>query len=318
MHVRTYCHHRRRPGGRAGGPEPARRRLPRAHSPWWATRPIRPISARLCPRPICWAHLRANGCSSKADDFYREAGCELLLNTQRHGDPPRGKDRGRSATGAALSYDKLLLATGTRVRKLKCPGADLPGMHYLRDIADVDGLQDAFKPGTRIAIVGGGYIGLEVAAVAAKRGLDVTVFEAHGPADGRALSPSRCRISIAAEHEKAGVRLKLRHRRRRLRRQGKVEARARGRQSLIPPIWCWWASAWCPMTNSPPPPVLAAATALWWTSNAMTGDPAIFAAGDCTRHHRPRRHGDPAGMRAERHRPGQACGAGDGGQAQDL
>ena len=86
--------------------------------------------------------------------------------------------------GRTLSYDKLLLATGTRVRKLKCPGADLPGIHYLRDIADVDGLQAVFKPGKRIAIVGGGYIGLEVAAVGAKRGLDVTVFESDGPADG--------------------------------------------------------------------------------------------------------------------------------------
>ena len=70
------------------------------------------------------------------------------------------------------------------MRKLSCPGAELPGIHYLRDIADVDGLQAAFRPGARIAIVGGGYIGLEVAAVGAKRGLDVTVFEAAGPADG--------------------------------------------------------------------------------------------------------------------------------------
>ena len=52
------------------------------------------------------------------------------------------------------------------MRKLRCPGADLPGVHYLRDIADVDGLQAVFQAGKRIAIVGGGYIGLEVAAVA--------------------------------------------------------------------------------------------------------------------------------------------------------
>ena len=61
-------------------------------------------------------------------------------------------------------------------------------MHYLRDIADVDGLQEVFKPGARIAIVGGGYIGLEVAAVGAKRGLEVTVFEAADRLMARAVS----------------------------------------------------------------------------------------------------------------------------------
>ena len=82
------------------------------------------------------------------------------------------------------------MATGTRVRKLSCPGADLPGVHYLRDIADVDGLASAFQPGARLAIVGGGYIGLEVAAVAAKRGLGVTVFEAMDRLMARAVTSS--------------------------------------------------------------------------------------------------------------------------------
>ena len=49
--------------------------------------------------------------------------------------------------GRKLAYDKLLLATGARVRKLRCPGADLPGMHYLKTIADVDGLQAVFTAG---------------------------------------------------------------------------------------------------------------------------------------------------------------------------
>ena len=56
------------------------------------------------------------------------------------------------------------------MRKLSLSGRRSAGIHYLRDIADVDALQAAFRPGARIAIVGGGYIGLEVAAVGAKRG----------------------------------------------------------------------------------------------------------------------------------------------------
>jgi 3-phenylpropionate/trans-cinnamate dioxygenase ferredoxin reductase component len=131
--------------------------------------------------------------------------------------------------GRRLAYDKLLLATGTRVRKLNCPGADLPGVHYLHDIADVDGLQEGFPvPGKRIAIVGGGYIGLEVAAVGAKRGLDVTVFEAMDRLMARSVSPPVSDF-FAAEHEKAGVKLKLRTGVEAIegRRQGRTGARRR-------------------------------------------------------------------------------------------
>ncbi len=119
----------------------------------------------------------------KPDAFYEEAGCELILSTTAQA-IHRADRTVELADGRLLAYDKLLLATGARCCKLKCPGADLPGIHYLKTIADVDGLQAVFQSGKRIAIVGGGYIGLEVAAVGAKRGLDVTVFEGDGPADG--------------------------------------------------------------------------------------------------------------------------------------
>ena len=79
--------------------------------------------------------------------------------------------------GETLAYDKLLLATGARARRLDIAGGDLPGVHYLRTIADVDAIKEALQAGRRIAIVGGGYIGLEVAAVAAQLGLSATVLE---------------------------------------------------------------------------------------------------------------------------------------------
>ncbi len=79
--------------------------------------------------------------------------------------------------GTRIGYDALLLATGARPRRLATPGSGLPGIHYLRTIADVDAIKADFEPGRRLAIVGGGYIGLEVAAVAIKAGLHVTVLE---------------------------------------------------------------------------------------------------------------------------------------------
>jgi 3-phenylpropionate/trans-cinnamate dioxygenase ferredoxin reductase subunit len=81
-------------------------------------------------------------------------------------------------TGARLGYEKLVIATGGRVRPLTCPGSDLAGLFYLRTIADVEGLRTRLSAGTKVVIIGGGYVGLEVAAIAVKHGLDVTIIEA--------------------------------------------------------------------------------------------------------------------------------------------
>src|SRR5258707_3919437 len=123
----------------------------------------------------------------KPDAFYKEALCELILGVAATKIDRAAKSVALS-DGRHISYDKLLIATGSRVRQIKCPGADLPGVHYLRGIADVDALRAVFEPGRKLAIVGGGYIGLEVAAVAAKRGIDVTVFEAMDRVMARAAS----------------------------------------------------------------------------------------------------------------------------------
>ena len=147
----------------------------------------------------------------------------------------------------------------------------------------MDGLQAVFQPGKRIAIVGGGYIGLEVAAVGAKRGLDVTVFEAMDRLMARAVSPQLSAF-YAAEHEKAGVKLKLHTGVEAFEGNGKVERVDRGRPKPMTPTSCWWASAWCPATNWRSHAGLASEDGIVVDQNARTGDPHIWAAGDCTRH----------------------------------
>lgn len=79
--------------------------------------------------------------------------------------------------GSTQPYDKLVLATGSSSRHLDLPGADAAGVHYLRSIDDAESLSDAITDGGRLAIVGGGWIGLEVAASARERGAQVTVVE---------------------------------------------------------------------------------------------------------------------------------------------
>jgi 3-phenylpropionate/trans-cinnamate dioxygenase ferredoxin reductase subunit len=217
----------------------------------------------------------------KPDAFYREADCKLLLET-RAAAIHRAERKVELADGRLLAYDKLLLATGTRVRKIGCPGAGLPGVHYLRDIADVDRLQKDFREGARLAIVGGGYIGLEVAAVAAKRGLAVTVFEAMDRLMARSVSP-RLSLFYAAEHEKAGVTLKLRTGVEAFEGKGKVERVRAGGVSHAADLVLVGIGV---IANDE----LARHAGLGCEDgivvdrNAMTGDPAIWAAGDCTRH----------------------------------
>ena len=80
--------------------------------------------------------------------------------------------------GEALAYDHLALTTGSTPRRLPASiGGELEGVYTVRTLADVDAMRAEFQPGRRVIIVGGGYIGLEAAAVASKLGLDVTVLE---------------------------------------------------------------------------------------------------------------------------------------------
>ncbi len=80
--------------------------------------------------------------------------------------------------GERIGYEHLILATGGRARRIPLPGADLPGVYVLRTLAEADALSAALSEAKRLVIIGAGYIGLEVAASARKRGLEVTVLEA--------------------------------------------------------------------------------------------------------------------------------------------
>ncbi|WP_341863409.1 FAD-dependent oxidoreductase [Gymnodinialimonas sp. 57CJ19] len=92
--------------------------------------------------------------------------------------------------GEALPYDALVLATGSTPRRLPAAiGGDLGGVHVVRTLADVDTMEPEVTEGRRALIVGGGYIGLEAAAVARKRGMDVTLIEASPRILGRVAAP---------------------------------------------------------------------------------------------------------------------------------
>ena len=103
--------------------------------------------------------------------FYEKAGSRLLLG-QRAGRIDRAGRAVLLADGSRLPYSTLVVATGSRPRELPLPGA-----FYLRNIADVDAIRARLAPGKALVVIGGGYIGLELAAVAMKLGVGVTVLE---------------------------------------------------------------------------------------------------------------------------------------------
>lgn len=112
----------------------------------------------------------------RPEKFYGDKQIDIQTGVRVTSIDPEGKSL-KTDDGQTLGWDKLLLATGSRPRLLPVPGSDLGGIFYLRTIADVDAIRDAMNHAGRLVIVGGGYIGLEVASVAIKAGLEVTVLE---------------------------------------------------------------------------------------------------------------------------------------------
>ncbi|MCK1592104.1 FAD-dependent oxidoreductase [Bradyrhizobium sp. 169] len=106
--------------------------------------------------------------------------------------------------GSQLHYDKLLLATGSRLRQLPLPHVDPGSIFYLRTLEDAQKLKKALFEGNRVAIIGGGFVGLEVAAAARLRGCTVTVLERAPLLLSRGATPTLAEF-VRAMHIKRGV-----------------------------------------------------------------------------------------------------------------
>ncbi|AHD11881.1 NAD(P)H-nitrite reductase (plasmid) [Phaeobacter gallaeciensis] len=99
--------------------------------------------------------------------------------------------------GGDLAYDSLILATGSKLRRISLEGADESAVHYLRSMGDCIKLREQLNPGRRLAVIGGGFIGLEVAATAQKLGCAVTIVEA-----GETLLPRIGSPAVSARVQK--------------------------------------------------------------------------------------------------------------------
>jgi 3-phenylpropionate/trans-cinnamate dioxygenase ferredoxin reductase subunit len=142
--------------------------------------------------PLSKDYLRGEAGRDKVyvhdENFYAEQDIELRLGrTAVELDVTAGELA--LDDGERLRYDRLLLATGAEPRRLSVPGAELDGIHYLRTVGDSDALRGRLDGGGSVVVVGGGWIGAEVAASARQRGLEVTIVEPQSVPLERVLGP---------------------------------------------------------------------------------------------------------------------------------
>ena len=138
--------------------------------------------------------------------WYRDHHVEVMLGTSVSA-IDRASKTVALPDGSTLPYDKLALATGSRARRLRIPGADAAGVHVLRTIEESDALIGLFGSIRRLAVIGAGWIGLEVTAAARQAGVEVTVLESESAPLLAAIGPEMGEV-FAGLHRAHGVDLR--------------------------------------------------------------------------------------------------------------
>lgn len=218
----------------------------------------------------------------KGHDFYAQSGVETHWGTRVTGIDRKNK-RIFTAEGREYPYGKLILAMGSRVRELNVPGFDLKGVHYLRNIDDVKAIQEHFRDGTKMVVVGGGYIGLEVAAVAAKRGIDVTVLETADRVLARVVDPIVSQF-YERVHREAGVKIETGVTVSGFEGTDRITAVTSGEGKEYPCDFVVVGIGIIPNTALAVEAGLEVENGIVVDEFCRTSDPDICAAGDCTSH----------------------------------
>jgi len=218
----------------------------------------------------------------KPASFYEDADISVRLETSITS-IDRANQKLTTDNGDDVSYDRLILALGSRVRRLPIEGADLEGVHYLRSIDDVHGIREELQHKKNAVIVGAGYIGLEVAAVIRQSGLNVTVVEMADRVMSRVVSPEISDF-YQIEHAKRGVKLRLNTGITAFRGDGHIEAVETNTGELIPADFVVVGVGIMPNTELAADAGLSVDNGIVVDDRCQTSDPNIFAVGDCTMH----------------------------------
>ncbi len=244
--------------------------------------PIPPYQRPPLSKAWLKGEATAESLALRPESFYAGASIDLRLGVR-----VVALDRAaRTVTlsdGGLLLYDHLILALGARARRLPLAGTDLSGVLELRTAADADRLQAALKPGARMAVIGGGYIGLEAAASARALGAEVTIIER----ENRVLARVACPILsdfFQSFHRAQGVVITVDAQVAALEgHDGKVSSVRLGDGRLIPCDVALVGVGAVANEELARDAGLSCDGGIVVDLTARTDDPAIFAIGDCTR-----------------------------------
>lgn len=218
--------------------------------------------------------------------FYEKHGITVLLGRRVNAIDRAGHSVSLD-DAKTLAYEKLVLATGGEARRLTCPGADLVGVYTLRGIDDVLAIRSELRAGQRVAIIGAGYIGLEVAAVARKHGLEVTVLEAAPRVLARVAGPEISAFYTQA-HTQAGVAIRTSAMVAAILPSEADPGRAGAVQlqdgTAIAADWVLAGIGLVPGTQLAEAAGLKVENGIWVDAFCSTEDPDILAIGDCANH----------------------------------
>jgi 3-phenylpropionate/trans-cinnamate dioxygenase ferredoxin reductase subunit len=194
-----------------------------------------------------------------------------------------GSRTARTANGRTFDFDRLALTVGAGPRRLEVPGADLDGVCYLRDLDDARQLRSELSEARRVVVVGGGFVGLEAAAVARARGLSVTVVEAADRLIARAVAPVTSEFYRRA-HERRGTTVLVNSSVTEIRgnEEGRVSCVVLGDGTELPADLVMVGVGAQPRTELAEQIGLEVDDGIVVDAHARTSTPAIVAAGDCT------------------------------------
>ena len=242
--------------------------------------PILPYQRPPLSKGYLLGEMGADRLILRSADFYAEHDIALRLGAPVSAIDP--KARTVTLGTETIRYDDLVLTTGSVPRRLPASiGGDLAGVYTVRTVADVDAERAEFSPGRRLVIVGGGYIGLEAAAVAAKLGLDVTVLEMAPRILQRVAAPETSDY-FRALHTAHGVKiLESTGLERLLGEAGHVTAARLTDGREIPADFVIAGIGILPATQLAEAAGLVIENGIRTDSHGRTSDPHIWAAGDC-------------------------------------
>ncbi|KQT69673.1 MULTISPECIES: NAD(P)/FAD-dependent oxidoreductase [unclassified Aureimonas] len=236
--------------------------------------------------PLSKAYLKADAATDslllKPDAFYETNRIETLLGTRVQAIDRAGR-RVALSDGGHLAYDHLVLATGARNRLPPLSGVHRPNVHALRDAGEAERLREALVAGARLVVVGGGFIGLEVAASARARGLDVTVLEGAARLMGRVVSPVLSDFFLDA-HGAMGTTVRLGAAVAGIEGEGEAGPATGVRLAngeVLPADLVLLATGVVPNAEIAAEAGLATEGGVHVDRFMTTSDPAIFAIGDC-------------------------------------